>query len=53
MTEPAHLAAASANAVTAESPGGMRRIATASFIGTAIEFYDYYIYGTAAARSST
>ncbi|MER6234296.1 MFS transporter [[Kitasatospora] papulosa] len=49
MTEPAHLAAASANAVTAESPGGMRRIATASFIGTAIEFYDYYIYGTAAA----
>ncbi|MFD9855880.1 MFS transporter [[Kitasatospora] papulosa] len=49
MTEPAHLATASANAVTAESPGGMRRIATASFIGTAIEFYDYYIYGTAAA----
>ncbi|MGV9578987.1 MFS transporter [Streptomyces sp. NPDC003509] len=49
MTEPAHLAPASANAVTAESPGGMRRIATASFIGTAIEFYDYYIYGTAAA----
>ncbi|MEU8749789.1 MFS transporter [Streptomyces chartreusis] len=28
---------------------GMRRVATASFIGTAIEFYDYYIYGTAAA----
>nr|WP_247706744.1 MFS transporter [Streptomyces liliiviolaceus] len=27
----------------------MRRVATASFIGTAIEFYDYYIYGTAAA----
>ncbi|GAA4550345.1 MFS transporter [Amycolatopsis samaneae] len=26
-----------------------RRIATASFIGTAIEFYDFYIYGTAAA----
>ncbi|MFE4692817.1 MFS transporter [Streptomyces sp. NPDC056749] len=49
MTEPAHLAPASVNAVTAESPGGMRRIATASFIGTAIEFYDYYIYGTAAA----
>ncbi|MGW5639620.1 MFS transporter [Streptomyces sp. NPDC003832] len=36
-------------ATTAESPGGMRRIATASFIGTTIEFYDYYIYGTAAA----
>ncbi|WP_409055934.1 MFS transporter [Streptomyces sp. SYP-A7185] len=31
------------------SPRGMRRIASASFIGTAIEFYDYYIYGTAAA----
>ncbi|NJQ00368.1 MFS transporter [Streptomyces zingiberis] len=27
----------------------MRRVATASFIGTAIEFYDFYIYGTAAA----
>ncbi|MFD0853361.1 MFS transporter, partial [Actinomadura adrarensis] len=25
------------------------RIAIASFIGTAIEFYDFYIYGTAAA----
>ncbi|MEV4088524.1 MFS transporter, partial [Nonomuraea fuscirosea] len=25
------------------------RIATASLIGTAIEFYDFYIYGTAAA----
>ncbi|UBU17997.1 MFS transporter [Nonomuraea gerenzanensis] len=27
----------------------MRKVASASFIGTAIEFYDYYIYGTAAA----
>ncbi|MEU5975585.1 MFS transporter [Streptomyces sp. NPDC047315] len=26
-----------------------RRVATASFVGTAIEFYDFYIYGTAAA----
>jgi hypothetical protein len=25
------------------------RIAVASFIGTVIEFYDFYIYGTAAA----
>ncbi|AKG44226.1 MFS transporter [Streptomyces xiamenensis] len=33
----------------ASAPAGMRRIATASFVGTAIEFYDYYIYGTAAA----
>ncbi len=27
----------------------MGKIAFASFIGTAIEFYDFYIYGTAAA----
>nr|WP_193789281.1 MFS transporter [Streptomyces sp. SID5468] len=27
----------------------MRRVAVASFVGTAIEFYDFYIYGTAAA----
>jgi metabolite-proton symporter len=27
----------------------LRRVAVASFIGTAIEFYDFYIYGTAAA----
>jgi metabolite-proton symporter len=33
----------------AAAPADMRRVATASFIGTAIEFYDYYIYGTAAA----
>ncbi|MFG3339178.1 MFS transporter [Glycomyces sp. NPDC048151] len=37
------------NAAAAAPPQDMRRIATASFIGTAIEFYDYYIYGTAAA----
>ncbi|CQR60942.1 MFS transporter [Streptomyces leeuwenhoekii] len=36
-------------AAAAGTPPDMRRIATASFIGTAIEFYDYYIYGTAAA----
>ena len=30
------------------APSG-RRIAIASFVGTAIEFYDFYIYGTAAA----
>ncbi|HQR51210.1 MAG TPA: MFS transporter, partial [Methylophilaceae bacterium] len=29
--------------------GSTARIAFASFIGTAIEFYDFYIYGMAAA----
>ena len=33
---------------TVEAPS-QSRIAVASFIGTAIEFYDFYIYGTAAA----
>ncbi|MGS2587032.1 MFS transporter [Streptomyces hebeiensis] len=32
-----------------DSPESLRRVAVASFIGTAIEFYDFYIYGTAAA----
>ncbi|MFE0026893.1 MFS transporter [Amycolatopsis sp. NPDC059021] len=36
------------NSTSTEAPS-RRRIATASFIGTAIEFYDFYIYGTAAA----
>ncbi|MDT0309837.1 MFS transporter [Streptomyces sp. DSM 44917] len=27
----------------------LRRVAVASFVGTAVEFYDFYIYGTAAA----
>ena len=34
---------------TAVSAPSRNRIAVASFIGTAIEFYDFYIYGTAAA----
>ncbi|MFI7344905.1 MFS transporter [Streptomyces sp. NPDC049936] len=38
-----------APAPAAKGTSDMRRVATASFIGTAIEFYDYYIYGTAAA----
>ncbi|WP_405740301.1 MFS transporter [Streptomyces sp. NBC_01525] len=37
-------------AATSEGGGeSLRRVAVASFIGTAIEFYDFYIYGTAAA----
>jgi metabolite-proton symporter len=31
------------------APRSMRRISFASFVGTAIEYYDFYIYGTAAA----
>ena len=33
----------------ATSPPSMRRVAFASFAGNAIEFYDFFIYGTAAA----
>ncbi|WP_018600306.1 MFS transporter [Mycobacterium sp. 155] len=35
--------------VASPAPNPMNRVAFASFIGTAIEFYDFYIYGTAAA----
>lgn len=34
---------------TTTQPASMRRVATASLIGTSIEFYDFLIYGTAAA----
>ena len=41
---------AAAAAIDAPAPGvGVGRIVLASLIGTAIEFYDFYIYGTAAA----
>src|SRR3954469_5569095 len=31
------------------SPGMLRRVAAATAIGTAVEWYDFFIYGTAAA----
>ena len=33
----------------AVTPASPRRILTASLVGTAVEFYDFYIYATAAA----
>jgi MFS transporter, MHS family, shikimate and dehydroshikimate transport protein len=30
-------------------PASIRKVVVASFIGTTIEWYDYFIYGTAAA----
>ncbi|WP_326731657.1 MFS transporter [Streptomyces phaeochromogenes] len=40
---------ATTSALSTGSTVSRTRIAVASFIGTAIEFYDFYIYGTAAA----
>ncbi|WP_137899677.1 MFS transporter, partial [Sphingomonas sp. 2SG] len=34
---------------TPPAPASARRILTASLVGTAVEFYDFYIYATAAA----
>ncbi|WP_314173847.1 MFS transporter [Streptomyces winkii] len=42
-------ASAAAPPTAGPSPSGMRRVVAASFIGTAVEWYDYFIYGTAAA----
>ncbi|MET0247388.1 MAG: MFS transporter [Sphingomonas sp.] len=39
----------SAAAIASASPASHRRILFASLVGTAVEFYDFYIYATAAA----
>ncbi|WP_323149240.1 MFS transporter [Pseudomonas oryzihabitans] len=41
--------AAAFDALTSVPRNSPTRVATASFIGTAIEFYDFYVYATAAA----
>ena len=41
--------AAAFDAPTSVPRNSPTRVATASFIGTAIEFYDFYVYATAAA----
>ena len=45
MVQPADGQATNSN----KKPASMRRVATASLVGTTIEFYDFFIYGTAAA----
>src|ERR671920_1715685 len=35
--------------VTSARPGSIRHVALASLIGTTIEWYDFFLYGTAAA----
>jgi hypothetical protein len=34
---------------TAPTPSSVRRVIVASLIGTSLEWYDFFIYGTAAA----
>jgi len=50
MTHPPEQVGRSTSAIPPPiKPQSMKRVATASFIGTVIEFYDFGIYGTAAA----
>jgi MFS family permease len=49
MGEPSRPAGTTATVVAGPGPTPMRRVATACLVGAAIEFYDFLIYGTAAA----
>ena len=42
-------AAAAENSATLQSPRELRRVAFTALIGTSIEWYDFFLYGTAAA----
>ena len=41
--------AAAENSATLQSPRELRRVAFTALIGTSIEWYDFFLYGTAAA----
>ncbi|MEE2058433.1 MFS transporter [Rhodococcus artemisiae] len=47
--EKVHPPSSDSGSSSGKKPPGMKKVATASFIGTVIEFYDYNIYGVAAA----
>lgn len=46
---PQPISAPVAPATTGTSPGHLRRVVTASMLGTAVEWYDFFVYGAAAA----
>ncbi len=49
MGDPCRPGGAAATVLAASAPTPMRRVAAACLVGSAIEFYDFLIYGTAAA----
>lgn len=48
MTDPQHASSTPGESVVV-SPRDLRRIAGAAFVGTALEWYDYFLFGTASA----